>query len=150
MNCLRRHTYWHTEDFIGEGCSSGEQQGKGTQENCSAAWLAASGFLVVGLAFPVVSGQSSCLGPYLVRFKALPGGMGISQSKWFPAGGFLGGWQDILWAGISSFLLTPPKFFRLATACQFPVLIGTSCSETTHAVVIIMPGQGRQFWTMVP
>ena len=27
----------------------GKQEGKGTQENCSAAWLAVSGFMVMGL-----------------------------------------------------------------------------------------------------
>ena len=41
-------------DFIGKGCLGGEQEGKGTQENCSAAWLTASGFMVMGL----VSGLS--------------------------------------------------------------------------------------------
>ena len=40
--------------FIGKGHPGGEQQGKGTQENCSAAWLAVSGFMVMGL----VSGWS--------------------------------------------------------------------------------------------
>ena len=42
-------------DFIGKGHPGGEQEGKGTQENCSAAWLPVSGFTVIGL----VSGLSS-------------------------------------------------------------------------------------------
>ena len=41
-------------DFIEKGHPSGEQEDKGTQENCSAAWLAVSGFMVMGL----VSGWS--------------------------------------------------------------------------------------------
>ena len=41
-------------DFIGKGHLGGEQQGKGTQEDCSAVWLAVSGFMVMGL----VSGLS--------------------------------------------------------------------------------------------
>ena len=41
-------------DFIGRGHPGGEQQGKGTQENCSAAWLAFLGFMLMGL----VSGLS--------------------------------------------------------------------------------------------
>ena len=41
-------------DVIGKGHPGGEQQGKGTQENCSAMWLAVSGFMVMGL----VSGWS--------------------------------------------------------------------------------------------
>ena len=54
------------KDFIGKGCLGREHQGKGTQEDCSAAWLTVSSFMVMGLAFRVVSGQSSCLCPYLV------------------------------------------------------------------------------------
>ena len=41
-------------DFIGKGHPGGEQEGKGTQENCSAAWLVVLGFMVMGL----VSGWS--------------------------------------------------------------------------------------------
>ena len=36
-------------DFIGKGHPGGEQEGKGTQENCSATWLAVLGFMVMGL-----------------------------------------------------------------------------------------------------
>ena len=36
-------------DFIGKGHPGGEQEGKGTQENCSVTWLAVSGFMVMGL-----------------------------------------------------------------------------------------------------
>lgn len=41
-------------DFIGKQHPGEEQQGKGSQENCSALWLAVSGFMVIGL----VSGLS--------------------------------------------------------------------------------------------
>ena len=36
-------------DFTGKGHPGGEQEGKGTQENCSATWLAVLGFMVMGL-----------------------------------------------------------------------------------------------------
>ena len=36
-------------DFIGRRHQGTEQQGKGTQENCSAMWLTVSGFTVMGL-----------------------------------------------------------------------------------------------------
>ena len=36
-------------DFIGKECMGGEQQGKGTQESCSAVWLEVLGFMVMGL-----------------------------------------------------------------------------------------------------
>ena len=91
------------KDFIGKGRPGGEQQGKGSQENCSAMWLPVSGFMVMGLAFQVVSGHSSCSCPYLVWLRVLPGGTCISQPRWIPAWGFLGNWQDI-WTGISSLL----------------------------------------------
>ena len=35
--------------FIGKGCLGGEQEGKGNQEDCSATWLTASSFIVMGL-----------------------------------------------------------------------------------------------------
>ena len=54
MNCPRRHICWQSKRFYGKGHPGGEQQGKETQENSSAAWLAVSGFMVMGL----VSGLS--------------------------------------------------------------------------------------------
>ena len=42
------------ETLLEETLSGGEQQGKGTQENCSATWLTVSDFMVMGL----VSGWS--------------------------------------------------------------------------------------------
>ena len=45
-NELSKKTYVLTkQETIGKRRSSGELQGKGTQENCSAAWLAASGYM---------------------------------------------------------------------------------------------------------
>ena len=45
------HVLTEQEILLGKG---GEQKGKGTQEDCSAPWLAVSGFMVMGL----VSGLS--------------------------------------------------------------------------------------------
>ena len=39
MNCLGDTCADKARDFIGKGHPGGEQEGKGTQENCSAAWL---------------------------------------------------------------------------------------------------------------
>ena len=38
-------------DFIGKWRPGKEQEGKGTQENCSVTWLAVLGFMVIGLVF---------------------------------------------------------------------------------------------------
>ena len=45
-------------DFIGKGHPGGEQEGEGTQENCSATWLTVLGFYGDGISFRVVFGQS--------------------------------------------------------------------------------------------
>ena len=37
------------QETIGKGCQGREQEGKGTQENCSATWFMVSGFMVMGL-----------------------------------------------------------------------------------------------------
>ena len=37
------------EILLGKGPRGGEQEGKGTQENCSAVWLAVLGFMMMGL-----------------------------------------------------------------------------------------------------
>ena len=36
------------KDIIGKGCPGEKRWGKGTQENCCAAWLSVSGFMVMG------------------------------------------------------------------------------------------------------
>ena len=60
------------KDFIGKGRRGGEQERKGTQENCSATWLTVLGFtlrgLVLGLSLTIL------FGPYLVWLKFLPDG----------------------------------------------------------------------------
>ena len=53
-------------DFIGKGHPGGEQQGKGTQENCSAMWLAVSGFMVMGLVSRLSLANHSDSGSFLV------------------------------------------------------------------------------------
>ena len=59
-------------DFMGKGRPGGEQQGQGPQGNCSATWLAVSGFMVMG----IVSGLSlaSHLAWPIVWASVLPGG----------------------------------------------------------------------------
>ena len=57
------HVLTKQKTFLGRGRLGGEQQGEGTQENCSAMRRMVSGFMVMGLAFRVVYGQSSCLLP---------------------------------------------------------------------------------------
>ena len=66
------------KDLIGEVCQCREQQGGGTQKNCSAKLLGVLGFMVMRLAFQFVSGQSSWLCPYFVQFNTLSGAMKVT------------------------------------------------------------------------
>ena len=51
--CEKKHTD-KARDFTGKGCPGGEQEGEGTQEDCSATWLAVLSLTVIKL----VSGLS--------------------------------------------------------------------------------------------
>ena len=54
------------KDFIGKGRPGAEQQVKGTQESCSATWLALSGFMVTGLVPRLSLANHSDSGSFLV------------------------------------------------------------------------------------
>jgi len=104
---LRSHTDWPSKRLGWKAAPMWRTAGK---ENSSAAWLSVR-FDSDGVSLPGCLGQSSFLCLYLVLgLGVLPGSVCISQPWWIPEWGFLGGWQDILWAGISSLLLAPPEF----------------------------------------
>ena len=67
-------------DFLGKGHPGGEQEGKGTQENYSATWLAVSGFTVMVFASMLSFSQS-------LWFRVLPGGARVVQPRWMPERG---------------------------------------------------------------
>ena len=71
------------EIFIGKVHLGGEQEGKGTQENCSAAWLAVSGLMVMGLVSRLSLANHTG--------SVLPGGARLVQPRWMPEGRILGG-----------------------------------------------------------
>ena len=84
-----------------------------------------------GVSFRVVSGQSACLahiwsnsGSLLVAH--------TSQPRWIPTRRILGGWQDILWAGVLP-PFGPPDFSQLVFDGSIMFLTRTFCRETTHA-----------------
>ena len=58
------HVLTKQETLLGRGALGGEQQGKGTQENCSAMWLAVSCFMVMGLVSGLFLASHSDSVPY--------------------------------------------------------------------------------------
>ena len=106
--------------FIGKGHRGGEQEGKGSQENCSAMWLAVSGFMVMGL----VSGWSLTNHSNSV----FPGGTRIAQPRWMLVRGILGSGRT---TGVSfrPFLNSSGWWWLISSI----FLIRISCHKTTHA-----------------
>ena len=83
-------------DFIGKGSPDREQEGKGTQEDFSATWLTASGFMVIQLVFGFSLANHSDSGSFLLARASL------SQED---SGRLVGHWT-----GISFLLLIFPEF----------------------------------------
>ena len=77
-----------------------EQEGKGTQEDCSATWLTVLGFMAMGL----VSRLS------LANHSDSEWCIHIAQPRWVPV-------RRILESGRTSDLLAFPEFFWLVVAC---------------------------------
>ena len=106
--------------FIGKGCPGREQEGKGTQENCSVTWLAVWDFMVMGLVSRLFLASHSDSESFLVvhalfsqdgcQWRILGGGRTCGVSFW----PFLN--SSSWWWLISSVFLTR-----------------TSCHKTTHA-----------------
>ena len=89
--------------FIGKGHPGREQEGKGTQENCSVKWLAVSGFMVMGLVSGLTLANHSDSESFLV-VHALFSQDGCQRE---------GFWEVV---GQVCLLLTFPKLFWLVGA----------------------------------
>ena len=78
---VRGDTCWQSKRFYWERAPGWRAVGKGTQENCSAAWLAVLGFMVMGLVsgWPLANHSNS----------VFPGGARIAQPRWMLARGIL-------------------------------------------------------------
>ena len=72
-NALSAETHMLTkqESLLGRGSLRGEQQGKGNQENCSAMWLAVSGFMEMGLVSGLSLASHSDSGSFLLAHALL-------------------------------------------------------------------------------
>lgn len=133
MNHLRRHSTDKAKGFIGKGRCNREQQGKGTQ-NCSATWLTDSGLMEMGFI-------SELLGPYLVQFR-VPQDRFQGERFW-DVGRMYDG------------LVSRPSFCPLQKSpnlfwWQHCFLLGPPVVRLLPQAVIIVPGQGGQFPSVVP
>ena len=121
MNSLRRHTSWQSKRLYREGVPGGEQEGKGTQENCSATWLTVLGFMVMGFVSRWSLANHSNSESFLVAH-------GIAQPRWTPARRILGSGRT---RGVSFWPFQNSSGWWWLTSSVF--LIRTSCHKTTHA-----------------
>ena len=122
------------KDFIGKGRPGGEQQGEGPQETCSATWLTASGFVVMGL----VSGLS------LANHLAWPI-FGLTQGpSWWcvhPSAKMHSGEEDsgrLVGRPFGPCRILPVSF----RAAALRSLLGPPVVRQLRQAVISMPGQG--------
>ena len=146
---LRRCTDWPSQRLrwkVAPVWGTAEREPGRTALPCDSA----SGVTGTGSAFRVVlAGHHSCAG---VWSRALGSFLVVcaSQPWWIPEWGFLGGRQDILWAGTSSLLLAPPEFssvFRGSTNIFYQDLL--LWDNSGNELVIIVPGQARQLQSTV-
>ena len=132
--------------LLGRGAWAESSRGKGAQENCSATWLAVSGFMVMGL----VSGLSlanhlawpvfGLIWSFLVH-EHLSSKMDSSVKDSGRLAGHIMGWR-------LRPLVAPPESSRLVFGGGSTMfLIGSSCCETAQAGG---PGQSGWFPSTVP
>ena len=84
MNCPRRYTCPQSKGLYWEG-ASGQRAGQGTQEDCSATWLAVSGFTVMGRVSGLSLVNHSDAGYFLVAH-ALLSQDGFQQGRFWEVG----------------------------------------------------------------
>ena len=73
----------------------GEQEGKGTQENCSATWLEVSGFMVMGLVSRLSLANPSDSGSFWVVVHALLSQDGCQRGGFWEVEGHLASPFDV-------------------------------------------------------
>ena len=120
-------------DFIGKGHPGGEQEGKGTQENSSATWLAVSGFMVMGLVSGLSLANHSDSESFLVVHA-------LFSQNWCQREGF---WEAVGQV-VSPFDLSRALLIGggLLVPCSLP---GPRVVKQLMKMVTVVPGQGGRF-----
>ena len=119
-------------DFTGKGHPGGEQEGQGTQENCSATWLEVSGFMVMGWVSGLFLVNHSHSESFLV-VHALFGQDRCQRGFWEVVGHVVSP-LDLSW--------TLPVGGGLLVPCSLP---GPPVVKQFIQIVIMVSGQGGQF-----
>ena len=120
------------EIFIEKGHPGGEQEGKGTQENCSAAWLAVSGFMVMGLVYRLSLASHSDSESFLV-VHTLFSQEGCQRRFWKVVGHVVSPFD------LSETLPVGGVFLVLHSLSGSPVI------KQLMQIVTMVPGQGGRF-----
>ena len=107
--------------FIGKGHLGGEVYGQGTKENCSALWLAVSGFMVMGLVSEFSLANHSDSESFLMVHTLL-------RPRCMPGRRILGGGRT---RGISFWPF--PTSYGLRKVVSSGFLTRTSCRKIIHA-----------------
>ena len=124
---------WQSKRFYWEGLPGGEQWGEGTQGNCSARWLAVSGFTVMGLVSGLALANRSDPESFLVVC-ALFSQDGCQWKGFWEEAGHVVSVFDFPW--------TLPVGGGLLVPCSLP---GPSVVKQLMQMVTEAPGQGGQF-----
>ena len=120
-------------DYIWKECPGGEQQGKGTQENCSATWLSVLGFMVMGL----VSGLSLANHSHSESFLGVHSSLRQDGWQWE-------GFWEVVRHVLSPFDLSQTLLVGggLLVLCS---LLGPPVVKQLMQMVTMVPGQGERF-----
>ena len=120
-------------DFIGKGHVGGEQEGKGTQENCSATWLAVLVFMLMGLVSGLSLADHSDSESFLVV-------QALFSQDWCQWEGF---WEVVRHV-VSPFDLSwmLPFGGGLLVSCSLP---GLPVLKQLMQIVTMVSSQGRRF-----
>ena len=120
-------------DFIGKGHPGGEQEGKGTQENSSATWLAVSGFMVMGLVSGLSLANHSDSESFLMVHALFSQDWCQREGFWEAVGQVVSPFDLSLALLVGGGLLVP---------CSLP---GPPVVKQLMQMVTVVPGQGGRF-----
>ena len=120
-------------DIIGKGHLGREQEGKGTQEDCSATWLTVLGFMAIGLVSSLSLADHCYSGFFLVAHALLSQDGCLWEGFWEAVGHMMPPFD------ISQILLVGGGLLVPGSLSEPPVI-----KQVMHMVTMV-PGQGEQF-----